>query len=234
MMADVQWHPWNPVGSVIATIGSVAHEARVKVIFVIFETERELPIEFSDPSVRQHLRVAGLQKHLRHFGGALFDAQLRRVRSFPDIPRAESKAAIVEGLGGHPDSYCTCGRRFISGIRSVRIGLPRPSRTVEVAREILRTGGMHRVIIVSADARCDGGAGCPDDRGQNSGGHSAVADDFRGPMDLRFSEWTEFAHVRGDVGAADGFGAGAGPGGANGPVSGSACGYRAAVRGEDV
>jgi tetratricopeptide (TPR) repeat protein len=87
------------IGTVMTAIISAAHEARVK---LVFETQRELPLELSDPSVRQRLRVTGLRKHLRHFGVSLFDAQLRRNGLSPDILPEDSKGAIVERLGGHP------------------------------------------------------------------------------------------------------------------------------------
>jgi hypothetical protein len=87
------------VGPVIAAIIDVARETKVK---LIFETQRELPIEFSDPSARQRLRVTGFQKNLRPFGVAVFDAQLRRVGLSPNILGDDSKNVIVDKLGGHP------------------------------------------------------------------------------------------------------------------------------------
>jgi len=87
------------LGAVVATIIDVAHREKVK---VIFETQRELPIDIADPSLRARLRVSGLYKHLRNFGVAIFDAQLRRVGLSPDILSEESKGTIVERLGGHP------------------------------------------------------------------------------------------------------------------------------------
>ena len=87
------------IGSVIAAIIDVAHEANVK---LIFETQRELPIEFSDPSIRQRLRVMGFRSHLRQFGVTIFDAQLRRVGLSTEALSEDSKRSIVDRLGGHP------------------------------------------------------------------------------------------------------------------------------------
>ena len=87
------------IRSVIAAVIDVAHDANVK---LIFETRRELPFDLSNPSMRQRLRVVGLQKDRRQFGVAIFDAQLRRVGLSTEILSEDSKGSIVERLGGHP------------------------------------------------------------------------------------------------------------------------------------
>ena len=87
------------LGSILGALVDVAQQANIK---LVLETQRELPLELPDPTVRQRLRVTGLQKHLRHFGQSLFDAQLRRVGLSPDVVSDDKKGAIVERLGGHP------------------------------------------------------------------------------------------------------------------------------------
>jgi tetratricopeptide (TPR) repeat protein len=86
-------------GPLFSALTDVATSLRVK---IILETQRELPIEIQNPSTRQRLRVAGLNKNLRPFGEALFDAQLRRIGLSPEAVAGDVKAAIVERLGGHP------------------------------------------------------------------------------------------------------------------------------------
>lgn len=86
-------------GALFPAFIDVASSLGVK---VILETQRELPIELPNPNLRQRLRITGLQKHLRQFGEALFDAQLRRVGLSPEAVSQDIKEAIVERLGGHP------------------------------------------------------------------------------------------------------------------------------------
>lgn len=86
-------------GPLFSALADVATSLRVK---IIFETQRELPLEVQNPNARQRLRIAGLNKNLRQYGEALFDAQLRRVGLSPEAVSGDVKGAIVERLGGHP------------------------------------------------------------------------------------------------------------------------------------
>ena len=147
------------IGSVIAAIVDVAQEANVK---LIFETQRELPIELSNPSVRQRLRVGGLQKDLCRFGVALFDAQLRRVGLSTEILSGDNKSSIVERLGGHPvaialaadASYDEGGEAVFRALRE-RKGfyltflerLLRPLNLTDEAQTILRLLTLARVPV---------------------------------------------------------------------------------------
>ena len=99
LLTDANTWRDEDIGSVLSVLVEVAREARVK---LIFETQRELPLELSDPSDRQRFRVIGLQKERRHFGVAIFDAQLRKVGLSTEALSSESKDTIVERLGGHP------------------------------------------------------------------------------------------------------------------------------------
>ena len=85
-----------------ATIECIIERATELSFKVIFETQRELPLDLHDPALRQRLRVKGLQKSQGRFGRAIFDAQLRRVGLTPDVVSEDEKEEIIEKLGGHP------------------------------------------------------------------------------------------------------------------------------------
>jgi predicted Zn-dependent protease len=86
-------------GPVFAAIIEVAQTVGTK---IVFEAQRDLPLELQDAAARKKLRVRGLNKHLVEFGQALLDAQLRRVELSPSVLSHDQKQAIVERLGGHP------------------------------------------------------------------------------------------------------------------------------------
>lgn len=85
-----------------ATIGSLVGVAAELNLKLVFETQRELPFDLPDPTLRQRLHVAGLQKHLNRFGLSIFDAQLRRVGLSTNVLADDKKQEIVDKLGGHP------------------------------------------------------------------------------------------------------------------------------------
>lgn len=66
---------------------------------LIFESQRELPLDLENPNIRSRQRIRGLDSQS---GQALFDAQLRRVGLPGTAVDRANKEMIVNRLGGHP------------------------------------------------------------------------------------------------------------------------------------
>lgn len=66
---------------------------------LIFESQRELPLELESPNIRSRLRIRGLDLQA---GQALFDAQLRRVGLSGTAIDKANKEVIVSKVAGHP------------------------------------------------------------------------------------------------------------------------------------
>jgi tetratricopeptide (TPR) repeat protein len=85
--------------SLLGALVDVANETSTK---LVVETQRELPLTLTNPSVRKRLRISGLNRTLRRYGVSLFDSQLRRVGLDPAAVTDEVKEFVVDKLGGHP------------------------------------------------------------------------------------------------------------------------------------
>lgn len=107
------WRDKNTT-KVLNALCQLARENKTK---LILETQRELPLELEDPSIRQRLRVSGLD---RDFGATLFNAQLRRIGlSGTDITK-NNRDTIVSKMAGHPVALAMAADAvYEAGVESV-------------------------------------------------------------------------------------------------------------------
>ena len=80
----------------IYSLVALCQESETK---LIFETIRDLPLDFENPGIRSRLRVSGLDAS---FAQAYLDSHLRRLDLDPDVLTRTDKDTLARRLGGHP------------------------------------------------------------------------------------------------------------------------------------
>ena len=86
----------NNTAAVLTALCELADEGNTK---LIFETQRELPLELDNPSIRRRLRISGMEQR---FSTILFNGQLRRMGLSGIDLTEKDKNIILSKIGGHP------------------------------------------------------------------------------------------------------------------------------------